>query len=230
MITFQLVYSIHHTETGGNFMDESTGQIAIRGRQYPVVYCKIYNGIQEMIKNGITVISLNTRILTFFLAKTKNKSIFWFHLYVIKCLLLRVDDINSFPIVFWILSLQQNVTPYIPGARREETEDETWKYSIVDRINDDRHIQTLSRSDNCQSRKPAPMENKIPASMKFINVTEELLSVPLMNIVACTTRDTRFAVLSRDRQTAPDLHKTLYFRRKRDRLTERSDIQHQTNG
>lgn len=76
MITFQLVYSIHHNETGGNFMDESTGQIAIRGRQYPVVYCKIYNGIQEMIKNGITVISLNTRILTFFLAKTKNKSIF----------------------------------------------------------------------------------------------------------------------------------------------------------
>lgn len=75
MITFQLVYSIHHNETGGNFMDESTGQIAIRGRQYPVVYCKIYNGIQEMIKNGITVISLNTRILTFFLAKTKQKYI-----------------------------------------------------------------------------------------------------------------------------------------------------------
>lgn len=74
------------------------------------------------------------------------------------------------------------------------------------------------------------MENKIPASMKFINVTEELLSVPLMNIAACTTRDTRFAVLSRDRQTAPDLHKALYFRRKRDRLTERSDIQLQTNG
>lgn len=73
MITFQLVYSIHHNETGGNFMDESTGQIAIRGRQYPVVYCKIYNGIQEMIKNGITVISLNTRILTFFLAKTKKQ-------------------------------------------------------------------------------------------------------------------------------------------------------------
>lgn len=224
MITFQLVYSIHHKETGGNFIDESTGQTAIRGRQYPVVYCKIYNGIQEMIKNGITVISLNTRILTLI------QKYILISLYVIKCLLLRVDGINSFPIVFWILSLQQNVTPYIPGARREETEDETWKYSIVDRINDDRHIQTLSRSDNCQSRKPAPMENKIPASMKFINVTEELLSVPLMNIVACTTRDTRFAVLSRDRQTAPDLHKTLYFRRKRDRLTERSDIQLQTNG
>lgn len=110
MITFQLVYSIHHNETGGNFMDESTGQTAIRGRQYPVVYCKIYNGIQEMIENGITVISLNTRILTFFLVK-KYKSIFWFHLYVIKCLLLRVDDINSFPIVFWILSPQQKVTP-----------------------------------------------------------------------------------------------------------------------
>lgn len=79
MITFQLVYSIHHKETGGNFMDESTGQTAIRGRQYPVVYCKIYNGIQEMIENG-TVISLNARtcILTFFLAK-KYKSIFWFH-------------------------------------------------------------------------------------------------------------------------------------------------------
>lgn len=41
---------------------------------------------------------------------------------------------------------------------------------------------------------------------------------------------TGYPVLSRDRQTAPDLHKTLYFRRKRDRLTERSDIQHQTNG
>lgn len=70
MITFQLVYSIHHKKTGGNFIDESTGQTAIRGRQYPVVYCKIYNGIQEMIENG-TVISLNTRtcILTFFLAK-----------------------------------------------------------------------------------------------------------------------------------------------------------------
>lgn len=46
-------------------MHESTGQIAISGRQYPVVYCKIYNGIQEMIEKGITVISLNTRILTF---------------------------------------------------------------------------------------------------------------------------------------------------------------------
>lgn len=76
MITFQLVYSIHHKETGGNFIDESTGQTAIRGRQCPVVYCKIYNGIQEMIENG-TVISLNTRtcILNFFLAK-KYKSIF----------------------------------------------------------------------------------------------------------------------------------------------------------
>lgn len=76
MITFQLVYSIHHKETGGNFIDESTGQTAIRGRQYPVVYCKIYNGIQEMIENG-TVISLNTRtcILTFFLAKKIQKYI-----------------------------------------------------------------------------------------------------------------------------------------------------------
>lgn len=46
-------------------MHESTGQIAISGRQYPVVYCKIYNGIQEMIEKGITVISLNTRVLTF---------------------------------------------------------------------------------------------------------------------------------------------------------------------
>lgn len=65
MIIFQLVYSIHHKKTGGNFMDESTGQIAVSGRQYPVVYCKIYNGIQEMIEKGITVISLNTRTLTF---------------------------------------------------------------------------------------------------------------------------------------------------------------------
>lgn len=46
-------------------MDESTGQIAVSGRQNPVVYCKIYNGIQEMIEKGITVISLNTRTLTF---------------------------------------------------------------------------------------------------------------------------------------------------------------------
>lgn len=56
-----------------------------------------------MIKNGIIVISLNICILIFFLVKIKNKSIFWFYLYVIKCLFLCVDDINSFLIVFWIL-------------------------------------------------------------------------------------------------------------------------------
>lgn len=56
-----------------------------------------------MIENGI-VISLNICIciLIFFLVK-KYKSIFWFYLYVIKCLFLCVDDINSFLIVFWIL-------------------------------------------------------------------------------------------------------------------------------